>query len=105
VKWVVDASAVAALLLGEGTDVERSAMRGDVHAAARRGVTQILLGAKLSAQAAERGRLELGQFSVRRHPDAALLARARELRDRCAIYDGQYVALAEAMSATLVTRD
>jgi predicted nucleic acid-binding protein len=31
--------------------------------------------------------------------------RARELRDRCAIYDGLYVALAEAMSATLVTRD
>ena len=110
-RWVVDASAVAAFLLGDGTDVERAAMRGDVHGPSLLDVevTQtlrgLLRGSKITAPTAEQGRVELGQLTVRRHADSALLARAWELRDRCSIYDGLYVALAEALSATLVTRD
>jgi predicted nucleic acid-binding protein len=34
-----------------------------------------------------------------------LLRRAWELRDVCTTYDALYVALAEALDATLVTRD
>jgi predicted nucleic acid-binding protein len=51
------------------------------------------------------GRVELTQLGVHRHPDAALLPRAWELRDTCPTYDGLYVALAEALDATLITRD
>lgn len=44
-------------------------------------------------------------MSVRRHPGARLLDRAGELRDLCTTYDALYVALAEALNATLLTRD
>jgi predicted nucleic acid-binding protein len=111
VTWVVDASAVAAFLLGNGTELERAAMREDAHAPALLDVevTQVLRGllrgSKLDLATAERGREELGQIAVRRHPDAVLLARAWELRDRCTTYDALYVVLAEVLHATLVTRD
>jgi len=54
---------------------------------------------------ADTGRLELAQLRLARHPDAALLSRAWQLRDACTTYDALYVALAEALDATLVTRD
>ena len=42
---------------------------------------------------------------MRRHPDAPLLRRCWELRDVCTVYDALYVALTEALDATLITRD
>ena len=48
---------------------------------------------------ADLGRAELTQLTVHRHPDMPLLRRCWEL------YDGLYVALAEALEARLVTRD
>ncbi|MGI8622063.1 MAG: type II toxin-antitoxin system VapC family toxin [Solirubrobacteraceae bacterium] len=109
--WVADASVAVAYLLGEASDVEREGMLGDVHAPSLLDVevTQTLrglvLGAKLDLTTAQLGRDELVQLRVRRHPDAALLRRAWELRDACTTYDGLYVALAEALDATLITRD
>lgn len=109
--WVADASVAVAYLLGEASKVEREGMVGDVHAPSLLDVevTQTFRGlvraAKLDLSRAELGREELAQLGVRRHPDAALLRRAWELRDVCTTYDGLYVALAEALEATLMTRD
>ncbi len=65
----------------------------------------LLRGGKLSVERADLGVADLGELAVRRHPDVALLKRAWDLRDTCTIDDGLYVALAEALDATLVTRD
>lgn len=86
-------------------------MLGDIHAPSLFDVevTQTLRGlvrgSKIELTAADRARDELSQLSVRRHPDLPLLRRAWELRDTCTTYDALYVALAEALDATLMTRD
>lgn len=109
--WVADASVTVAYLLGQASDSERTAMLGDVHAPALLDVevTQTLRGllraAKIDVAAAELGRDELRQLGVRRHPDVYLLDRCWDLRDACTVYDALYVALTEALDATLVTRD
>ena len=109
--WVVDASSAVGYLLGEGSEAERNGMLGDIHAPSLIDVevTQTLRGlvrgSKLELVAAERARDELAQLAVRRHPDMPLLRRAWELRDVCTTYDALYVALAEALDATLLTRD
>lgn len=109
--YVADASVVVAYLLGEASEGEREGMLGDVHAPSLLDVevTQtlrnLLRARKIDLAAAQRGRDELSELGTRRHPDAALLRRAWELRDRCSTYDGLYVALAEALDATLLTRD
>ena len=109
--WVADASVVAAYLLGRGTVVERGAMLGDVHAPSLLDVEVthtlrgLLRGGKIDVATADQGREELAQLGVRRHVDAPLLRRAWELRDVCTTYDALYVALAEALDASFVTRD
>src|SRR4051794_20842011 len=86
-------------------------MLGDVHAhglldiEATHTFRGLLRGARIDLATAERGLAELAELGVRRHPDARLLWRARELRDVCTTYDAVYVALVEALDATLVTRD
>lgn len=108
---VADASVIAAFLLGEGSDEERDAMLDDVHAPALMDVevTQTLRGllraGKIDLVTADEGRVDLADLPIRRHPDAALLRRAWELRDVCTTYDGLYAALAEGLDATLITRD
>jgi predicted nucleic acid-binding protein len=108
---VVDASVVVAYLLGLSTEDERAAMLAEAHAPALLDVdvTQTLRGlvrgGKLPLPQAETARDELGQLAARRTPDAPLLRRAWELRDVCTTYDALYVVLAEALGATLVTRD
>jgi predicted nucleic acid-binding protein len=42
---------------------------------------------------------------IERYPHTTLLPRAFELRDNVTIYDALYLALAEALEATLLTRD
>ena len=109
--WVVDASVVAAYLLGGGTVVERAAMLDDVHAPSLLDIEVthtlrgLLRGRKIDVATADKGREELAQLGVRRYVDAPLLRRAWELRDVCTTYDALYVALAEALDATFVTRD
>lgn len=86
-------------------------MLGDVHAPslvdveATQALRGLVRGAKLDLTRAQAAREDLGRLGFRRYPDAALLRRAWELRDRCTTYDALYVALAEALDATLVTRD
>ena len=57
---------------------------------------------------AARGRLALGllaRFRIARYPHEPLLARVWALRANMTAYDAVYVALAEALGATLLTRD
>ncbi len=109
--WVADASVTVAYLLGEASDLERGAILGEAHAPALLDVevTQTLRGllraAKIDLETAELGRAELKQLGLPRHPDAYLLSRAWGLRDLCTVYDALYVALTEALDATLITRD
>jgi predicted nucleic acid-binding protein len=56
----------------------------------------------------ERGRdalADLADFPLRRHPHDFLLPRVWDLRNNLTAYDAVYVALAEALNATLLTRD
>ena len=48
---------------------------------------------------------DLADMPVRRYPHALLLPRVWELRHNLTAYDAVYVALAEVLDATLVTRD
>lgn len=47
----------------------------------------------------------LRDFPLRRYPHDVLLERVWELRHNLTAYDAAYVALAEALDATLLTRD
>jgi predicted nucleic acid-binding protein len=58
--------------------------------------------------AAEEGEIALGDFAnfpIRRFPHGLLLSRIWELRHNLTAYDAAYVALAEALDASLLTRD
>ncbi len=48
---------------------------------------------------------DLADTRIDRYPHSLFLPRIWELRDTLTAYDGAYVALAEALDATLVTRD
>ena len=64
----------------------------------------VLRGELAPAQA--NARLELlAQFPIRRYSHEPLLARMWTLRAKLTAYDAAYVALAEGLRATLVTRD
>lgn len=110
-RCVVDASSVVAYLLGEGSDTERSGMLGEAHAPglvdveATQTLRGLVRGAKISLATAQLVRADLSDLAVRRHPDVALLSRSWELHDVCTTYDALYVALAEALDASLLTRD
>lgn len=110
-RWVIDASSTAAYLLGEGSAAENRAMVGEAHAPSLVDVEVthtlrgLVLGAGLTPALAEEARGDLAQLALRRHPDRWLLERAWTLRDVCTTYDGLYAALAEALDATLITRD
>ena len=47
----------------------------------------------------------LAQFPINRYPHEPLLQRIWALRTNLTAYDASYVALAEALDATLLTRD
>ncbi|HSG38535.1 MAG TPA: type II toxin-antitoxin system VapC family toxin [Thermoanaerobaculia bacterium] len=49
--------------------------------------------------------LDLADFRLQRYPHQLLLPRVWHLRENLTAYDAAYVALAETLDATLVTRD
>jgi predicted nucleic acid-binding protein len=59
----------------------------------------------IAASRAEEALQDLLDLRVRRHPHVLFLRRVWELRDNLTAYDALYVALAEALDATLLTRD
>ncbi len=60
---------------------------------------------ELSAARAETALDLLGQLDLNRYSHVPLLPRIWQLRDNLTAYDGAYVALAEALGATLLTCD
>jgi predicted nucleic acid-binding protein len=111
---VVDASVVAVALADDGHDGDsaRARLRGErltapelvdleVASVWRRQMREGAMDARRAALALA----DLTALPLRRVPHRALLARCWELRDNLTTYDASYVALAEALEATLLTGD
>ena len=113
---VLDASAVVDVLLDRSPYGERlgelvSEHRDDLHAphlidaeigqVLRRYVLREWLRPARAFQAVDL----LVDLRITRYPHLGLLHRAMQLRRNLTVYDGLYVALAEALDAPLLTRD
>ncbi len=112
---VVDASAACELLLrgpheqrlielvlSEGASVHAPDLVSVevTHVIRRKAVT-----GEISVQRADEIREDLADLPMHCYPSRPLLDRAWALRDNITVYDALYVALAEALEATLVTAD
>jgi predicted nucleic acid-binding protein len=111
---VADASVLVVALADDGPDGDqaRARLRGErltVPDLADLEVASVLRrqmrAGTLNARRARFALDDLAALPARRAPHRPLLARCWELRDNLTIYDAAYVALAEAMSATLLTGD
>lgn len=111
---VADASVLVVALADDGPDGDqaRARLRGEqltVPELADLEVASVLRRQmKAGTLDARRARLavdDLVALPARRAPHRPLLPRCWELRNNLTIYDAAYVALAEAMSATLLTGD
>jgi predicted nucleic acid-binding protein len=111
---VIDCSAVVDALVGaEEADSLRARMSAeDLHApalldfevvAALRG---LVLGGHLTPARAEDALTDFDDLSIERWPSAdGLRRRAFQLRNTVSAHDAAYVALAEALDCTMLTRD
>lgn len=112
---VVDASAVLDLLLhapaAERIDARLFDSEDALHAPHLLDVevTQVLRrNAAAGVIDGERGEIAIGNLRdlpIERHPHGWLLRRIWELRHNFTAYDAAYVALAEVLNASLLTRD
>ena len=111
---VADASVLVVALADDGPDGDqaRARLRGEqltVPELADLEVASVLRRQmKAGTLDARRARLavdDLAALPARRAPHRPLLPRCWELRNNLTIYDAAYVALAEAMNATLLTGD
>ena len=112
---VLDASAVLDLLLAtpEGRAVDLRLRASGEEACAPHAldleVAQVLRGLvarrELAPARADQALDDLALLPVVRYPDEALLPRIWSLRERATAYDAAYLALAEALGATLLTSD
>lgn len=112
---VVDASALLEFLLQTslGTRVEARLFRdGDeLHAPhlidveVTQGLRRLVRSGEVSPDRAAEAIADLVDVDLHRHAHLDLLTRAWKLRDNVTAYDAVYVALAEALGATVVTCD
>jgi predicted nucleic acid-binding protein len=111
---VVDASVLVVALADDGPDGDqaRARLRGErlvlpeladleIVSVLRRQIRAGAIDTRRAGLALE----DLAALPARRAPHRPLLARCWELRDNLTVYDAAYVALAEAMQATLLTGD
>ena len=59
----------------------------------------------ITARAAREAIEDMAGLPVQRYPNGPLLDRALDLRRNVTVYDALYIVLAEALDATLLTRD
>ena len=112
---VVDASAVCELLLRRPAErrlVELVLADGaSVHAPDLMSVEvlhvirRMARNNAIAGERAEEMRHDLADLPIHRYPSRPLLDRVWALRDNLTVYDALYLALAEALDATLVTAD
>ena len=111
---VVDASVLVVALADDGPDGDqaRARLRGERLVLPELADLEIVsvLRWQIRAGAIDTRRAglaleDLAALPARRAPHRPLLARCWELRDNLTVYDAAYVALAEAMQATLLTGD
>ena len=112
---VVDASAVLEFLLqtATGTRVEGRLFGGEdeLHAPhlldveVVQALRRLVRMGEVSANRAAGALADLADLDLHRHPHLDFLSRAWKLRENLTAYDAMYVALAEALDATIVTCD
>lgn len=112
---VVDASALLEFLLQTsiGVRVEERIFRDadELHAPhlvdveVVQGLRRLVRMGEVSSGRANEAIVDLADLDLHRHPHVDLLGRAWKLRDNVSAYDAMYVALAEALEATVVTCD
>ena len=112
---VVDASALLEFLLQTsiGVRVEERIFRDAdelhaphlVHVEVVQGPRRLVRMGEVSSGRADEAIVDLADLDLHRHPHVDLLGRAWKLRDNVSAYDAMYVALAEALEATVVTCD
>ena len=111
---VVDASALLEFLLQTplGTRVEARLLRDDefhcphlIDVEVTQGLRRLVRAREVSADRAAEAIQDLVDLDLHRHAHLDLLTRAWKLRENMTAYDAMYVALAEALDATVVTCD
>jgi predicted nucleic acid-binding protein len=112
---VVDASALLELLLKSPAAAAVAqhlfAPRQTLHAPhlldveVAHGIRRLTILQHLGADRALLAISDLAAFPLRRYPHDVLLSRIWQLKDNFTAYDAAYVALAEALDASLLTRD
>ena len=111
---VLDASAVLELLLrtAGAEAVEKRVVRDpSLHAPSlldlevAQGIRRYWAAGEMRAERASQAIADLAALPIRRYPHSPLLERVWELQAGITAYDAAYVALAETLQATLVTRD
>jgi len=111
---VVDASVLVVALADDGADGDQARARLHGERLAMPELADLEIASVLRRQVragavdARRAGLaldDLAALPAQRAPHRPLLARCWELRDNLTVYDAAYVALAEAMRATLLTGD
>jgi predicted nucleic acid-binding protein len=112
---VIDASALLEFLLQTpvGARVEARLFRGEdefhaphlVDVEVSQGLRRLVRSGEVSPGRAADAIADLVDLDIHRHAHVDLLARAWALRENVTAYDAMYVALAEALEATLVTCD
>lgn len=111
---VVDASVLAAALVDDGADGDRSRARlsglslaaPELIALEVSSVVRGLVRAgKIDQRRAELALVDLHDLPIELASPRPLIARCWELRDNLTIYDAAYVALAELLAVSLLTAD
>lgn len=112
---VLDASAVVELLVRSpaGVVVERRLAREPrplhaphlLDAEVAHALRRVVASGSLRASSGRTALQVLPMLPIRRHGHLLLLERVWALRDNVTAYDAMYVALAERLGATLLTRD
>jgi len=112
---VIDASAMLEFLLQTplGTRVEARLFRDGeefhsphlVDVEVTQGLRRLVRSGEVTSPRAADAIADLTDLDLHRHSHLDLLARAWQLRENVTVYDAVYVALAEALDATVITCD